>query len=411
MAIRLRRLAYLAGALSLAVIGAAAAPQAHAETLRPSAAPLQATRVGTNQVVAVPYYSWNNKARYATVVLPLDYAPGNNEALPCIVQPHGREATPLGPASRWRNLPTTERFMVVCPDSAGRRDLYNSWAVAGQLQDIAEIVGVVESSIPWVHVDHQRLYLVGISMGGQETLCTIARYPDLFAAGLCVDGNANLAARYRELARVDMADTRPLMRREVGGTPAKVPWLYQRRSSIPFAGTLATCGVPIGIWWSVDDTIGYNQAATQTGRLFTLIKSLRPDAPVEQVIGTGAHGTMLSSHPEAGLAFLRPNGVWRTLPAAPAAWEYRSWLPFASAWGYSFSTTASPRTMWRVQVAPGSLAVSCPAPLTVQVPYDAALPAPAAVTVNGVAQSIMPVDGHLGIIFPAGVSTAFYAVQ
>ena len=166
-------------------------------------------------------------------MLPLDYAPGNNEALPCIVQPHGREATPLGPASRWRDLPTTERFMVICPDSAGRRDPYNSWAVAGQLQDIAEIVGVVESSIPWVHVDHQRLYLVGISMGGQETLCTIARYPDLFAAGLCVDGNANLAARYRELPRVDMADTQPLMRREVGGTPAKVPWLYQRRSSIP----------------------------------------------------------------------------------------------------------------------------------------------------------------------------------
>ena len=339
MATRLRRLAYLAGALSLAVLGAVAAPQAHAETLRPYAAPLQATRVGTNQVVAVPYYSWNNKARYATVVLPLDYAPGNNEALPCIVQPHGREATPLGPASRWRNLPTTERFMVICPDSAGRRDDFNSWAVAGQLQDIAEIVGVVESSIPWVHVDHQRLYLVGISMGGQETLCTIARYPDLFAAGLCVDGNANLAARYRELRRVDMADTQPLMRREVGGTPAKVPWLYQRRSSIPFAGTLATCGVPIGIWWSQDDTIGYNQAGTQTGRLYTLIKSLRPDAPVEQVIGTGAHGTMLSGHPEAGLAFLRPNGVWRTLPPAPATWEYRSWLPFASAWGHSFSTT------------------------------------------------------------------------
>ena len=55
--------------------------------------------------------------------------------------------------------------------------------------------------------------------------------------------------------------------------------------------------------------------------------------------------------------------------------------------------------------------VSCPAPLTVQVPYAATLPAPAVVTVNGVAQYLMPVDGHLGISFPAGVSTAFYAVQ
>ena len=30
---------------------------------------------------------------------------------------------------------------------------------------------------------------------------------------------------------------------------------------------------------------------------------------------------------------------------------------------------------------------------------------------NGVVQYIVPLDGHLGISFPAGVSTAFYAVQ
>lgn len=408
MAIRLRRLAFLTSVVWLTVLGGVAAPHAHSSTLPAGAETRLATTVGSNQVIAVPYRAWNNKARYATVVLPRDYAPGSDEALPCIVQPHGRKASPLGPASRWGDLPTTERFMVICPDSSGRRDAYNSWAVAGQLQDISEIVDVVESSLPWVHVDHQRMYVVGISMGGHEALCTIARYPDVFAAGMCVDGNANLAARYREFAKVDMADVRPLMRREVGGTPSQVPWLYQRRSSTPFASTLATSGVPIAIWWSKDDTIGFNQAKTQTGRLYTRIRSLAPDAPVVQVIGRGAHGTMLSQHPEAGLEFLRPGGVWRALPPAPATWDYRSWLPSANVWGYGFSTKAGLHKLWRVTIAPGRIAASCPAPLTVKAPYDGTLPVPAVVTVNGVVRLLTPVDGRISIRFPAGTSTATY---
>jgi pimeloyl-ACP methyl ester carboxylesterase len=388
------------------VLGAAFSRQAAAATARRAAVPLQATAVGGNQVLAVPYHSWNNKARYATVVLPADYGPGNNEPLPCIVQAHGRSATPLGPAARWGSLPTTERFMIICPDSSGRRDPANSWSVAGQLQDIAEIADVVATSIPWVHIDRQRLYLLGISMGGSETLCTIARYPDVFAAGLCCDGNADLGKRYYEFRRVGMAEDQVLMRREVGGTPKQVPWLYQRRSATPFAATLATCGVPIAIWWSQDDTVGYNQARTQTGRLYTLIESLNPSAPVEQVIGTGPHGSMLAGHPDRAIDFLRPGGVWRTVPAAPATWNYRSWLGEVEVWDYTFTTTPNLRRMWKAVVRPGSLAVSCPAPLTVQVPYAAGLPSPAAVTVNGATVYVVPEDGHIAIDFPAGASSA-----
>jgi hypothetical protein len=300
--------------------------------------------------------------------------------------------------------------MVICPDSSGRRDLYNSWAVAGQLQDIAEIAGVVEASIPWVRIDHERLYLAGISMGGQETLCAIARYPDVFAAGLCVDGNANLAARYRELPLCDMKDTQPLMRKEVGGTPRRVPWLYARRSSTPFASTLATCGVPVSIWWSREDPIGINQAKTQTGYLYTRIMRLNPAAPVTQVIGTGGHGSMLFQHPEDVLAFLRPGGTWRTLPAAPASWDYRSWVTEAEAWGYRFTTTSPGRKLWRVHVAPGSLQVWSPKTFTASVPYAADTPGPVTVTVNGVPTQLLPVEGTLTVTLPAGASTATWPV-
>ena len=406
-----RRSACLVAIVSLALLVAVVAPQARGATPRAAEGPLQATVVGLNQVVAVPYRAWNNQARYATVVLPRDFVPGDTEALPCIVQPRGRGGTPLGPASRWLGLPTTERFIVICPDCSGRRDPANSWAVAGQLQDIAEIVDVVESSLPWVHVDRQRLYLVGVSMGGQEILCTLARYPDRFAAGLCVDGNANLAARYRELPLADMADVQPLMRHEVGGTPSRVPWLYTRRSSTPFASTLATCGVPIAIWWSSEDPIGVNQAKTQTGRLYAMIKQLAPDAPVEQVIGTGGHGAMLFEHPEKVIDFLRPDGVWRTVPVGPTTWSYRSWLGSAEVWDHRFSTTAGLRQLWRAQVAPGQITVSCPASLTVEAPYGDTLPVPAVVIVNGVAQLLTPVDGHISISFAAGQSTATWAVE
>jgi len=118
---------------------------------------------------------------------------------------------------------------------------------------------------------------------------------------------------------------------------------------------------------------------------------------------------MLSRHPEAAVAYLRPDGVWRTLPEPPSAWDYGSWLTAVRVWGYSFSTRAGQRDLWRVHVEPGSLAVTCTAPLTVKVPYDDGLPVPASVTVNGVVRRLRPVDGHVVISFPAGRSTATFA--
>ncbi len=82
MGARSRTLIGLAAALALCALSAAFVHQAEAATPRAIAGgPLQATRVGVNQVLAVPYYSWNNKARYATVVLPLRLRAGQQRAL------------------------------------------------------------------------------------------------------------------------------------------------------------------------------------------------------------------------------------------------------------------------------------------------------------------------------------------
>ena len=216
----------LAASVVLASVLLGSAPAASATAAR-AAGPLQALPVGANQTYAVPYFAWNGRPRTAVVVLPRDYVPGAaDEALPCIVEARGRNYAPASHARCWRDLPTTRRFIVICADSSGRRDPSNSWGVAGQIDDLAELPAVIEASIPWVKIDRQRLYVAGPSMGGTETLMALALHPDVFAAGLCVDGVADLAARYREFGLVDRLDDRLLMRTEIGCRPSRMPFRY-----------------------------------------------------------------------------------------------------------------------------------------------------------------------------------------
>ena len=58
---RSRTLIGLVAALALCALSAAFVHQAEAATPRAVAGPLQATQVGVNQVLAVPYYAWNNR--------------------------------------------------------------------------------------------------------------------------------------------------------------------------------------------------------------------------------------------------------------------------------------------------------------------------------------------------------------
>lgn len=364
--------------------------------------------VGPNQTYAVPYFAWNGRPRTAVVVLPRDYLPGASaEALPCIVEARGRNLSPASHARCWSDLPTTQRFIVICAHSSGRRDPYNSWAVAGQIDDLAELPAVVEQSIPWVRIDRQRLYVVGPSMGGTETLMALALHPDVFAAGISVDGVADLSARYREFLLVDRADDRRLMRVEVGGTPARQPFRYAARSPKTYARTLALSGTPFAVWWSRADKLVINQPITQTGKLYQRIKALAPDAPVLQRIGDGRHSTMLLSDPQAAVDYLRPGGVWRVLQGeAPATWEFKEWRPTSGAWGYTISAPAGLTRFYRLRIDGRVLTVDTPARLDVGVPYPDDQPVPANVTLNGTTTWLMPHDGALHLVFPAGHSTA-----
>jgi poly(3-hydroxybutyrate) depolymerase len=399
--------------LSVAILAAvlfagdiAAATEATADSSRSAGPAVRAAVPEPVQAFSVPYLTWNGRRRSATVLLPSDYVPGvDAEMLPCVIQSPGRKATPVGAASTWRSTPSTRGFMVICVDQVGRVDPLNSWGVAGQIHDLVRMPDIVELALPGVRVDRERLYTVGVSMGGQEALLALAFHPEYWAAALCVDGVADLAARYREFALVDRLNVRPVMRAEVGGSPRQAPFAYAVRSPITFTRTLARSGVPLAIWWSADDPLVINQATTQTGQLYDRICATEPAAPVVQRIGTGGHGLMIRHDPDLAVDFLCPGGEWLRRPSAPAHWEYSSWESSSAAWGYRFSTVGGLEKRWRVGVAGDRMIVRTPTPLTIRVPYGDDRPAPALVRVNGVGRSVEPRHGLLRIATPTGAST------
>jgi hypothetical protein len=355
------------------------------------------------QAYSVPYVAWNGQLREATVLLPIDYVPGDTaEALPCIVQSPGRKASPAGAASTWKGTPSTRGFIVISADQAGLRDPRNSWGVAGQIDDLVRMPDIVEAALPGVHVDRERLYSVGVSMGGQESLLSLAFHPEYWAAVLCVDGIADLAARYREFAQVGRLADRKLMRDEVGGSPSRAPFAFAVRSPSTFVRTLATSGVPLAIWWSAEDTLVINQATTQTGFLYSRIVAIDPAAPVVQRIGTGGHGLMIRQNPAAAVDFLCPGGEWLRRRSPPARWEFSNWEELSGAWGYRFSTAEDLRRRWRVVVDGDQLTVRTPAALTIRVPYGDGRPSPAIVQVNGVSTTVLPRQGMLRVSVPSG---------
>ena len=153
--------------------------------------------------------------------------------------------------------------------------------------------------LPWLHIDRSRIYAIGSSMGGQETLLLAALHPKLLTGAAPLDSATDMAARYRAFPGLkDGLGLQRLARIEIGGTPASAPQAYAARSPMSYVRQLATGGVPIDIWWSRNDRIVVDQNQ-ESGRLYRAIKRANPKAPVEQFVGTWAHSHEM--HPLARL--------------------------------------------------------------------------------------------------------------
>jgi pimeloyl-ACP methyl ester carboxylesterase len=257
------------------------------------------------RTVSVPYTAWDGAKRVALLVLPRWYRPRLNPAIPLVISPHGRGVTPAANLHFWGGLPAFGPFALVSPEGQGRRLTLYSWGWRGQIDDLARMTRILETALPWLHLDRGRIYAVGSSMGGQETLLLTALHPHLLAGASALDSATDMAARYRDFPRLpDGLFLQHLARIEIGGTPSTSPAAYAARSPIHYVPQLAASGVPLHIWWSLRDRIVVDQQH-ESGRLFRAILSANPEAPVTSYVGTWAHSTEMHATARLPLALLK----------------------------------------------------------------------------------------------------------
>ena len=248
------------------------------------------------------YLANGGRRREGFVVLPRWYNAREHPPLPLVIAPHGRGISPQVNLRFWGALPAFGPFAVVDPAGQGRRLIRYSWGWRGQIDDLSRMPGIVERAVPGLRIDRRRIYAIGSSMGGQETLLLVARHPGLLAGAAALDSATNMAARYRDFRLLrDGRRLRRLARLEIGGTPAQVPRAYAARSPITFAREIARSGVPLHLWWSTRDRIVRDQNA-ESGALYRAIKRINPRAPLMKYVGTWAHSREM--HPLTRLPLL-----------------------------------------------------------------------------------------------------------
>jgi len=256
---------------------------------------------GAVRVWRVSYVAHNGVRRPAYVVLPAWYGSGRNPALPVVISPHGRGASGLANAKFWGDLPGLGGFGVISPDGMGRRLGSMSYGYVGQIDDLARMPQLVSESLPWLRVDRARIYALGTSMGGQETLLLVARHPHLLAGAVAMDSVTDLARRYVQLPGVPCNAAcldrwgapfgrvlQAAMRKEVGGTPADRPAAYAVRSARSQVRRIAESRVPLQLWWSSGDQIVFDQAH-QSAAIADDLRRLGHCAPVVTYAGTWRH--------------------------------------------------------------------------------------------------------------------------
>jgi poly(3-hydroxybutyrate) depolymerase len=248
------------------------------------------------RVLAISYRAHDGLSRRAYLILPAWYGPRDHPSIPLVISPHGRGVGARTNIHRWGDLPARGGFAVINPEGQGRKLALFSWGDPGEIRDLARMPQIAEQDVPWLHVDRRRVYAFGGSMGGQETLLLLARFPRLLAGAAAFDAPTNMAARYRAFDRLPFgAGLQRLARREIGGTPATNPGGYEIRSPLDWARRIAFAGVPLQIWWSTQDRIVTDQEH-ESGLLCRDVKRLNPAARVSQFVGRWAHTSEMAAH-------------------------------------------------------------------------------------------------------------------
>jgi pimeloyl-ACP methyl ester carboxylesterase len=235
-------------------------------------------------VYRLHYRAHDGSRRIAWLLLPAGYDGG---PIPLVISPHGRGTSARENERLWGDLPGLGHFAVVNPAGEGRVLQDYSWGDPGQIADLARMPAVVRAN--GIDVDPHRIYAVGGSMGGQETLLLVARFPHLLAGAVAFDPDTDMARRYWDFASLrDGPTLQRLAREEIGGTPLTASGAYAERSPDTYARELALSGVPIELYWSTRDRVITDQRE-ETAALADEILGWNPSAPLQVYRGTWRH--------------------------------------------------------------------------------------------------------------------------
>jgi dipeptidyl aminopeptidase/acylaminoacyl peptidase len=282
-------------------IAAAALLAASLVTAVSAPATRSAEPTGTRSL-EIAYIAHDGRTSHATVLLPTSYGPDQNPPIPLVISPHGRGMSGTTNAHLWGDLPGRDGFVVVNPDGAGSHLSGRfSWGAPGQIDDLARMPSILESELPWLRIDHRRVYALGGSMGGQETLLLLAKHPHLLAGAVAVDPMVDFVRQYKSFHEFECDATcrkgwngyigdklQSFARREVGGSPQTARAGFAERSPLTYAHRIATSGVPLTIWWSSTDEI-IRHSQLQSGLLVRDIRSTHAHSPLRVVTGAWRH--------------------------------------------------------------------------------------------------------------------------
>jgi pimeloyl-ACP methyl ester carboxylesterase len=251
------------------------------------------------------YRAHNRAPRPAIVLLPAQYGPNRpTPPLPIVISPHGRGVRPGLNADLWGDLPGIGHFAVVCPGGMGRRLPLHSWGWKGQISDLARMPGTVRAGLPWVRIDTDRIYALGGSMGGHETLLLLGQYPKVLAGAVAMDPVTNFYRRYWDFGLAPRTrGLQVLARFEVGGTPKTNPTAYVLRSPTHWLRDIAKSRVPLQLWWSLADQIILDQVH-QTAHFYEQLRKLKPKGKVDAVTGHWNHSAQMREQIPIALRFL-----------------------------------------------------------------------------------------------------------
>ena len=238
----------------------------------------------------VRYRAHNGMPRPAIVILPAEFGPSQpTPPLPLVISPHGRGVRAATNANLWARLPGKGRFAVICPGGMGRRLPLHSWGWRRQIADLARMPSIARATLPWLRIDDARVYAVGGSMGGHETLLLLGQYPRLLAGAVAFDSVTNFHRRYADFGRNPRTRSlQALARLEVGGTPKTNPQGYVLRSPVHWLRPIARSGVRLQLWWSLADDIVVDQIH-QSAHFYAELRKLGPHGELDAVTGQWPH--------------------------------------------------------------------------------------------------------------------------